>query len=121
MKNLIIQIELPEGIDLNHLHQSVMDAIFLPENVTNEESRFIDNILCQVIAEAEDHQKIAVIWSVEDVLGTAEDMEDEDGNPIELTEDQAVEALLLTEKYHDANDGISWDSIRSAIETVISK
>jgi hypothetical protein len=119
MKNLILRIELPDGVDPSHLYQSVMDAIFLPENVTNAESVFIDQLLSQVEIQAKQPQKIALIWSVDDVLGTAEDMEDEQGNPIELTVEQAEDALLLAERHHDANEGLNWDSIREAIRVVI--
>jgi hypothetical protein len=119
MKNLILKIQLPDNVDPSHLYQSVMDAIQLSENVTNAEAVFIDLLLSQVMIQAKQPQRIALIWHVDDVLSTAEDMEDEQGNPIELTTEQAEDALLLAEKYHDANEGLNWDSIREAIRVVI--
>jgi len=51
-------------------------------------------------------------WHIEDVMGQAENM------GIELTEDQAIEVLYWLAKCHDANYGINWDSIDSAIQFV---
>jgi hypothetical protein len=113
MKNLIIQIQVPSGIDLTHLYQSVMDAIQLPENVTNAESQFIDSLLGQLESEAKSTPKMAIIWSGHDVIAVAEDM------GVHLTEEQVLKVLEITLKGHDADYGVSWDSIRYSIEEVI--
>ena len=119
MKNLILKIEVPSGINLAHLHQVVLDAIQLPENVTNEESQFIDSLLGQLEYQASQPERIASIWHVDDVISTAEDMEDDNGDPIILTEAQAVEVLRLIDRTEDAEVGINWDVIREAIRVVI--
>jgi hypothetical protein len=50
--------------------------------------------------------KIASIWSIEDVQGRAED----NGGKIP-TDDEAKEILYQIDKNHDANEGINWDVI----------
>lgn len=50
-------------------------------------------------------ERIAVSWSVDDVIGRAEDRD------IKLTEDQALDILSLLESKHDCNIGINWDVI----------
>lgn len=54
-------------------------------------------------------------WHVEDVMSQAEDL------GVELTEDQAIEVLYWLAKCHDANYGINWGSIDSAIQFVIGE
>jgi len=51
-------------------------------------------------------------WHVEDVMSQAEDL------GVKLTEDQAIEVLYWLAKCHDANYGINWNSIDSAIQFV---
>lgn len=48
------------------------------------------------------HQQIAAIWSVEDVLEIRSD----------LTENQAWEVLQQVDGYHDADHGVTWDTLR---------
>ena len=56
---------------------------------------------------AEDY-KITISWNVEDVLSLDDT----------LTTDQCIEVLDMAEKNHDANYGISWDTLSSYIEDV---
>ena len=56
---------------------------------------------------AEDY-KITISWNVEDVLGLDDS----------LTTDQCIEVLDLARDNHDANYGISWDTLSSYIDEV---
>jgi len=51
-------------------------------------------------------RQIAAVWSVEDVLAVRDD----------LTEDQAWSVLRYVERAHDANLGISWETLQSAAQ-----
>jgi hypothetical protein len=55
--------------------------------------------------------KITIIWNQDDVLHTAEQM------GVTLTDEQVMSVLDHVEHNHDANYGISWDTIQWAIET----
>ena len=52
-------------------------------------------------------------WHPMDIESVAEDME------IELTEDQVLEVMEIIVRRHDANIGINWDVIGSAIDYVL--
>ena len=54
------------------------------------------------------HGEIAIIWSVEDVLEVRP----------ELNEAQAFEVLTLCQRRHDANIGITWDTLADAADTL---
>jgi hypothetical protein len=51
-------------------------------------------------------------WDLEDIQNQAENMD------IQLSKDQALKVMYWIAKTHDANYGINWDSIDSAIEFV---
>lgn len=55
--------------------------------------------------------KITITWSDEDVLYVAEQMK------VTLSDAQIIDVLDYVEHKHDANHGISWDTIRYAIES----
>jgi hypothetical protein len=57
--------------------------------------------------------KIHIIWSTEDVLQTAEDMD------IKLTTEEADDILISVEHNHDACHGISWDTIGWHIQDLV--
>ena len=57
--------------------------------------------------EAKDY-KITISWSVEDVLYLDNS----------LTTDQCIDVLDKAEKHHDANYGISWDTLSWYIDDV---
>lgn len=59
--------------------------------------------------------EIHIIWQTEDVLDTAKQME------VELTEEEANEILFTVEHNHDANFGISWDTIEWAIQDLVDQ
>lgn len=52
-------------------------------------------------------------WDADDIMSVAENMD------IELTEDQIREVMELIVQTHDANIGINWDVIGSAIDYVV--
>ena len=56
---------------------------------------------------AEDY-KITISWNVEDVLSLDDT----------LTTDQCIDVLDRAKRYHDANYGISWDTLSSYIDDV---
>lgn len=45
---LTIEVEVPEGVDLDHAYQSVTDALYLPHNVTQEEFNLVASMLNQL-------------------------------------------------------------------------
>ncbi len=53
----------------------------------------------------ETENSITITWHIDDVLSI---------DP-SLSNDKAREVLLLVEKYHDCNYGISWETIEAAI------
>jgi hypothetical protein len=52
-------------------------------------------------------------WHPMDVESVADDME------VKLTEDQVLEVMEIIARRHDANIGINWDVIGSAIDYVL--
>jgi len=58
---------------------------------------------------------IDIRWHVEDIEMCAED------NEIEITREQALEALLNLKHNHDATVGINWDVILCEINEVVSE
>mgnify|MGYP003345091425 FL=1 len=52
-------------------------------------------------------------WDASDIESVAENME------VELTEDQILEVMEIIARRHDANIGINWDVIGSAIDYVL--
>lgn len=45
-----IEIEIPEGIDLSHTYDSVTDAMYFANNVTQAEFNLIENIISKLVA-----------------------------------------------------------------------
>jgi hypothetical protein len=52
--------------------------------------------------------KITISWSVEDVLSLDDS----------LTTDQCIDVLVMAENNHDANHGITWDTLSCYIDDV---
>jgi hypothetical protein len=50
MAKVIIEVTIPDGIDLNHTIQSVLDALYLPENVTQQEYDLVESMLDSLIS-----------------------------------------------------------------------
>ena len=57
--------------------------------------------------------EISIIWSTEDVLHQAKE------KGVKLTEDEANEILLQMERKHDADIGISWQTINDYIDDLV--
>jgi hypothetical protein len=45
---ITIEVNVPEGVDLDHAYQSVTDAMYLPQNVTQLEYTMVASILNQL-------------------------------------------------------------------------
>lgn len=45
---ITIEVNVPEGVDLDHAYQSVTDAMYLPQNVTQQEYNLVASILNQL-------------------------------------------------------------------------
>jgi hypothetical protein len=43
-----IEVNVPDGVDLDHAYQAVTDALYLPQNVTQAEYTLVSNILDQL-------------------------------------------------------------------------
>lgn len=48
---ITIEVNVPDGVDLDHAYQSVTDALYLPHNVTQEEYNLVASILNQLAKE----------------------------------------------------------------------
>ena len=59
---------------------------------------------------------IAIIWCIDDVRMVIKDQE----KTVELTDDECMEVLDYCLDQHDANYGMSWDSISWAIDRLKS-
>jgi hypothetical protein len=55
--------------------------------------------------------KVAVVWTTEDVYGIQDDFTEETGKS-SLSDEQAPEILLSVFENHDCNNGITWESLR---------
>jgi hypothetical protein len=47
---ITIEVNVPEGVDLDHAYQSVTDAMYLPQNVTQAEYTLVASMLNQLAA-----------------------------------------------------------------------
>jgi len=45
---ITIEVNVPEGVDLDHTYQAVTDALYLPQNVTQAEYTLVSSILNQL-------------------------------------------------------------------------
>jgi hypothetical protein len=45
---LSIEVNVPDGVDLDHAYQAVTDALYLPQNVTQEEYNLVASMLNQL-------------------------------------------------------------------------
>ena len=56
---------------------------------------------------------VDTLWHIDDIIGKAEDMN------VILTEDQVNAVRADIEHNHDANYGVDWDTIESAINDAL--
>lgn len=112
MEQKIIRVDVPSGIDLNHTIKAVTDALCLSENVTQDEYNLVERMLEQLRDYGS--MKIAAIWSTEDVLWKAEEMD------VELTEEDAEWILSEVDRHQDSSLGITWTNIEYEIEEYLA-
>lgn len=112
MKQKIIRVDVPSGIDLNHTIKAVADAILLSDNVTQEEYNLVERMLEQLRDYGS--MKIAAIWSTEDVFWKAQEMD------VELTEEDAERILSEVDRHQDSSLGITWEDIGYEIEEYLA-
>lgn len=58
--------------------------------------------------------EICIVWSTQDVLQTAKNMN------VDITVEEADDVLMTVEDNHDANYGISWDNIEWAVSDLVN-
>jgi len=64
---------------------------------------------------------ICIIWNVDDVMQANASMADDEENLTtdeEITLEECHEVLRLTERYHDAEYGVTWDTLKYHIDNV---
>lgn len=64
--------------------------------------------------------KIAVVWTTDDVHGIQEDF-NEDKQTSSLSDEQAQEILLSVFDNHDCNNGITWESLRYCSQELLEE
>ncbi len=64
--------------------------------------------------------KIAVVWTTDDVHAVQED-EDEDEQTSSLSDEQAQEILQSVFEKHDGNNGITWESLHCCSQEIVEK
>ena len=69
--------------------------------------------MANVVQNNEGEWVLRVEWSIDDVR---QYMEDSDADPSVLTDNDCVNILKIMAHNHDAEVGISWDSINFALE-----
>jgi hypothetical protein len=68
----------------------------------------------QLIQELQDRGYIRVLWHKDDILKVAEE------NEVTLTDDEVYDIITDLEQNHDANYGLSWDTINDVLTNVIN-
>ncbi len=85
--------------NIDDMVKSVMEELGYDSSKINEEIKIREAL------ERVWEKKIAIVWSVRDILDRAKDQEKE------LTEEQALDILNELLYHHNASIGISWDVI----------
>jgi hypothetical protein len=67
----------------------------------------------ELIDQIESGDAIALIWQIEDVINEGKEI------GITVTPEQAREVLEEVESNHDCTMGVSWESIRTAMDTIL--
>lgn len=67
----------------------------------------------QLIKELQDRGYLRVLWHRDDILKVAEE------NDVTLTDDEINDIITDLEQNHDANYGLSWDTINDVLTNVI--
>jgi hypothetical protein len=69
--------------------------------------------MAQVIQGHDDEWVLRIEWTIDDVR---QYMEDSGADPTTMTDNDCLNILKIMAHNHDANIGISWDSIDAALE-----
>ena len=69
--------------------------------------------MAQVIQGHDDEWVLRIEWTIDDVR---QYMEDSGADPTTMTDNDCLNILKIMAHNHDAEVGISWDSINSALE-----
>lgn len=83
--------------DIEYQVDALIKAGFIPKGQKKK--------ACQVLKEECWTDKIADVWSIEEVKERAEE------NGITITDDEARDILVQLDDDYDANDGINWEVI----------
>lgn len=67
----------------------------------------------ELINELRRRGNAVVTWNIIDVFDRAENLE------VEITEEQAKQVIINIDRLHDANYGITWDTIDYHIEEIL--
>lgn len=73
--------------------------------------------MANVIQNNEGEWVLRVEWSIDDVRSIVDD-EDLDP-PVRLEDEDCINILKIAADQHDANVGINWDALQSAVETYL--
>ncbi len=68
----------------------------------------------QLIEELQNRGYLRVLWHKDDILRVAEE------NDVTLTDDEVYDIITDLEQNHDANYGLSWDTINDVMNDVVS-
>ena len=65
-------------------------------------------------------EQIEIIWTVDDVLNMLAGIDKNDNDvlyrDLGMTRQEAARVLREVERHHDANDGVTWDTLRYWVE-----
>lgn len=83
---ITIEVNVPEGVDLDHTYQAVTDALYLPQNVTQEEYTLVSSILNQLASKKSSLPKGFRDWAEthHEIVCTIHAMIDNDTMPPKL-------------------------------------
>jgi len=83
---ITIEVNVPEGVDLDHAYQSVTDAMYLPQNVTQLEYTMVASMLNQLASKKASIPKGFRDWSEthHEVVCTIQALITNDTMPIRL-------------------------------------
>jgi hypothetical protein len=83
---ITIEVNVPEGVDLDHAYQSVTDAMYLPQNVTQAEYTLVASMLNQLASKKSSLPKGFRDWAEthHEVVCTIYAMIDNDTMPVRL-------------------------------------
>lgn len=83
---ITIEVNVPEGVDLDHAYQSVTDALYLPQNVTQAEYNLVASMLNQLAAKKSSLPKGFRDWAEthHEIVCTIHALIDNDTMPVRL-------------------------------------